>query len=698
MVDPTQSGKPRGSLFQELKRRNVVKVGVAYVVTAWLLLQLGSLLFPAFGAPDWAIRLLFGFLILGFPIALLLAWAFEMTPEGVRRTVPQDHDTARAPEAGRRVGRTLNTAIIAVLALAVALLAWRLLAVQHGAGGEAPAHSVAVLPFENLSTDSANAYFASGMQDLILTKLAGLGGLKVISRTSTEQYGSHPGNLRTIGRELGVGAILEGSVQRAGDQVLINVQLVNARTDGHLWANDYTRTVDNVFGVESEVAKKVADALKATLTPAERERVAATPTADPEAYDLYLRADAHARRAYDSNLLTGVELPRAIPLYEQALAHDSTFALAAADLAVAHMTMYWFGPDRTDARLAAAKAAADRSLALQPELGEGHLALAHYYYWGHRDYDRALEQLELARKALPNSAEVEENLAAITRRKGDLAAALAPFRRAAILDPRSPDTFVQLGLTYQDLGRFAEADSAFARAASLGEGVFGSYARAWNLVIWKGDLAPLGALLSKIEPGTDRYAAYVHGIYRLGWYSRDFAAAIRAARSDTASDWVDANNVSLPRQLYLAWAYQAAGKDALAREAYTAVRSRMESALASRPDDPDPQLGLAFADAGLGRKEEALREGRDAADRMPPSRDMITGPDYLFYLAQLYVRVGENQQAVALLQKLVTLSDADLVSPALLRLNPVWDPIRHDPGFQELVRSAPAAGHDSAGP
>jgi TolB-like protein/Flp pilus assembly protein TadD len=696
MADPAPPGKPSGSFFRELKRRHVVRVAVAYAVTAWLLLQLGSILFPALRAPQWCEPVLIGFLVLGFPVALLLAWAFEMTPEGMRRTEPAHSPAARPAEQGRRVRSTLTTTTIVMLAAAVAVLTWRQFGHPRSAEGpgsaETVVRSVAVLPFESLSTDSANAYFASGMQDLILTKLAGLGGLKVISRTSTEQYGSHPGNLRTIGRQLGVGAILEGSVQRAGKQVLINVQLVNARTDGHLWANDYTRTLDNVFGVESEVAQKVADALKAALTPAERKRMAAAPTRDPVAYDLYLQADAHARRARDNGSYAR-EAGRAIPLYEEALAHDSTFALASAALAQAHMYLYWFEPDRTNARLAAAKQAADRALALQPDLGEGHLAMAMYEYWGHRNYDRALEQAELARKALPNSSDVEEILGGIARRKGEWDTALASFRRATVLDPRRPERFVQLGLTYATLFRYAEADSILARAASLPGGEHGSYMRAWIAIVWKGDLAPLRTRLSTLKPGQD-----AEDVWFVDWFSRDFHGAIQAARSGTASDWADGDNVALPRQLWLAWAYQAAGEEARAREAYAAVRSRMVSVLERRPDDPDPRIALAFADAGLGRKEEAVREGRDAVDRMPPSRDMVTGPDYLDYLARIYVRVGENQRAIEVLRQVMKLPAGFSESPANLRLDPMWDPIRQDPGFQELARSAPSEGHDTAGP
>jgi TolB-like protein/Flp pilus assembly protein TadD len=695
------------SLLRELKRRHVVRVAVAYAAAGWVVLQLAGFILPTFGAPPWVLKVLVAIVALLFPIALVMAWAFEITPEGVRRTVPEGAAAARAPEAARRVGRSLNNAIIASLALAVLVLAWR----QFGpgrpaasAGGSSgpsagqspgvpavdsiPARSVAVLPFESLSGDSSNAYFASGMQDMILTKLAGVGDMKVISRTSTEQYGSRPGNLRQIAQELGVATMLEGSVQRAGNQVLINVQLIDARTDAHLWAQDYTRTLDNIFGVEGEVAQKVADALQARLTPAERQRVTAPPTTDAKAYDLYLQADAHAQRAKDDNSLVAPEMPRAIRLYEQALAVDSTFALAAAALAEAHMEMYFFAPDRTEARLAAAKAAADRSLALQPDLGEGHLALALYYYWGRRDYDGARRELELARRSLPGSAEVELNLAAIARRLGRWETAIAGFRKAVLLDPRQTGTLGQLALSYQMLRRYAETDSVYAMMARVARDSSEVHlVRLWNRIYWKGDnLEELRSAYAALTPGTDRYIVNASGEWYVDWYSRDFTAAVRRVRADTLADWVDPNNIALPRELYLAWALGASGDAAGARTSYMAVASRARSSLGAHPDEPELHLALGFAEAGLGRAEEAVSEGRRAAELMPVERDAVTGPGYLTYLAQLYARVGEKQQAIDLLNRLLAMATGGIFSPATLRLDPFWDGLRKEPAFQELLR------------
>jgi TolB-like protein len=315
-----------GGFLHELRRRHVVRVAIAYAIAGWALLQLASIVFPAFGAPDWVLKAVIALIAIGFPIALVLAWAFEMTPEGVRRTEPEHSPEASSPQQRRHVGRKLDYVIIGVLVLMVAGLLWRQSAPPTAAVSAAPgamgtaasSKSVAVLPFENLSADKENEYFASGMQDEILTRLAGIHDLKVISRTSTQKYASHPENLKVVASELGVATLLEGSVQRAGDAVHINLQLINAHDDNHLWAESYDRPIKDIFGVERDVATKVADALKATLLPEEAAHVASVPTQNAEAYDLYLRALAFSNRANDQYGLTKTVMPQAIDLLQQA--------------------------------------------------------------------------------------------------------------------------------------------------------------------------------------------------------------------------------------------------------------------------------------------------------------------------------------------------------------------------------------------
>jgi TolB-like protein len=335
--------------FEELKRRHVWRVAIAYAVAGWLLVQVATQVFPFFKIPDWTVRLVVLVIAIGFPIAVAFAWVFELTPEGIRRTAPADSPEARAPQAHRSVGQKLNAIIVAMLVLAVAFLGWRLYAVRQLPGAATtnaaaasaatlavsapgtpaqpvPAKSIAVLPFENLNVDQKDAYFVAGMQDLILTKLADIGDLKVISRTSTEKYKSHPDNLKTIGEQLGVATILEGSVQKAGNEVLVNVQLIDTRSDSHIWAQSYQRTLDNIFGVEGDVAEKIATALNTRLSGTEAASLAAVPTHNQAAMDLFLRAEFLANKGstnYDSS-----KFRPAIPLYRQAIERDPGFALA----------------------------------------------------------------------------------------------------------------------------------------------------------------------------------------------------------------------------------------------------------------------------------------------------------------------------------------------------------------------------------
>ena len=601
--------------------------------------------------------------------------------------------SAISPPAGetRRFGKRLVVAIAGLLVLAAALFGWHRFA-PHPVNTAAATDlkSIAVLPFENLSTDQGNAYFASGMQDMILTELVGIGGLKVISRTSTEKYPSHPEDVRTIARQLGVATLLEGTVQKVGDQVLINVQLIEAESGNHLWAKAYTRTLDNVFNVEGEVAQNVAQALKVQLTSAETARMDTAPTQNPAAYDLYLQAGAHANRAYDGPVLSSTELPAAISLYQEALAKDPHFALAAAALARAHMQMYFFGPDRTNERLVEAKAAADRALTLQPKLGQGHYALGLYYYWGHRDYAAANPQLELAREALPNSATVELLIAAVARRQGRWDEAVKLFHNATVLDPHSEFAFNQLGVTYQSLRRYAEADQAYAAAMALSRNPAGGRVTlAFNQLMWKGDPAPLRAALAALKPGSDGYAGNIMAMYFERSLARDYAGAIKVAEADKAENWDDPDNIVLPRRLYLAWAFQSAGDTAKATAAYTEVATHARAGLVERPDDADLHLALGFAYAGLGQKTEAVAEAERAVALMPVGKDVLTGAGMLACQAQLYVRVGQPDQAIALIDRVLSMPTGGILSSALLKLDPSWDPLRDDPRFKALLQKYP---------
>jgi tetratricopeptide (TPR) repeat protein len=350
--------------------------------------------------------------------------------------------------------------------------------------------------------------------------------------------------------------------------------------------------------------------------------------------------------------------------------------------------------------LALAKAAADQALALQPDLGEARVALAQYWYWGHRDYAQALQQLELARQSLPNDPTVELYVAYIERRQGRWDEALAGIRRAVVLDPRSSSALDELAQTYLDLGRYAEADQIFARAVAVTQDPTDELiTQAVNTVLWKGDVAPLRAALGSLTPGSDDYAGNANVFFILDWWSRDFAAAAEKAETGTAVNWDDSADIVLPRRLYLALAYAAAGDDAKAKPLYVELHTQMQAALQQRPDDADAHLALAFAAAGLGLTDEAVKEGRKVSSLMPVSRDAKSGPGYVAWLAKLYVRAGDNDQAIAALKQLQSLpARGYCFSPALLNLDPIWDPLRKDPGFQKLLADAQAGATETAQP
>ena len=679
--------------LQRLRERKLVQWALTYVAASFALLQGVDIVAQRFAWPEAVERALIVALAVGLFVALVLAWYH-----------------------GERGAQRVSGTELSILALLLAIggvVLWRLAPGVKGpdappaapisagtpAGAAADHKSIAVLPFENLSRDPDNAYFAEGIQDEILTRLAKIGALKVISRTSTQQYAAKPTNLREAAQQLGVANILEGSVQRAGNTVHINVQLIRAASDEHLWAESYNRALDDVFRVEGEVAQAVAEALNAKLQPEEGARATRMPTQDSEAHDMYLRGLGHFNRLNDQYNLAYQEAPLAIAAFEQALVKDPQFALAAADLARTHMYFYWFGPDRSEAHLAAAKTAAERALALQPDLGEAHYAMALLAYWGHRDYASALSELAMARKTWPNSVEIEQIDAAIVRRQGDFEHAIAGFKRASEFDPRNNGAWFDLGLTYGHMRRYAEADKALVRSAELSaEPGLTLIRRGENQAFWSGDLGPMRSAVAALAPGTPAYQAAAYTRYELATWQRDFAAAAAIADTDYEQAWFDSANVSLQPAVYAGWAHAALGDDAKAKAIFATARAKMEAAVRARPDDPDLHLALGFADAGLGLREAALAEGRKAMGLMPIPRDAVSGPAVESYAAQIFVRAGANDLAIEHIRHLLTIPCGRSMSIALLEINPAWDPLRNDVRFKALLKSEPAngkaAGHE----
>jgi serine/threonine protein kinase len=577
-----------------------------------------------------------------------------------------------------------NPAIAALIASLAAVICWNIW--ESELLSRPTTKSVAVLPFENLSPDPDNAYFANGIQDEILTRLAKIADLKVISRTSTQHYESKARNLREIAKQLGVANILEGSVQKADDQVRVNVQLVNAQTDSHLWADTFDRKLTDIFAVETEVAKAVADQLQAKLTGQEKQAIAAKPTDNPEAYDAYLRGRAFAGGSpFDKS-----NVERTIQSYQEAVRLDPNFALAWACLSYAQSGSYWLGQDASPAQLAAAKDAADRALALDPNLPETHLALGYYRYYGQRDYTGALAEFQQAERGLPNSVDVIEAIALVQRRLGRWEEAIGGFRRIVELDPRSKNAYNMLAVTYWCLRRFPEALATADRALAwepanrdaLGVKVF---------VFWAmGDLQAVEPLLA--NPGTEPLipggsTMPVRGGQAL--FQRRYAAAIEIFSTAVAAAKPDDPNIDA--KLFLGLSQQRAGDVAAAHATYQSAVQDIQPELEKVAPDSyqaagkHADLGLAYA--GLGKAASAIAEGQKAMAIHPTSKDPLGGPEEEDRMARIYALLGDADHAIPILKRLLQIPYGSAITPALLRLDPMFDPLRNDPRFQKLVAS-----------
>jgi TolB-like protein/predicted Zn-dependent protease len=686
------------NFFSELKRRNVYKVAVAYAVVAWLLIQAASIVLPTFEAPAWTMKVLIAALAIGFPIAILFAWAFEITPEGIKLEKDVDPGQSITHQTGRKLAAmTVVLAVIAAGLLLFQFIRARSTPMPRPAASAARTEvatvsqkSIAVLPFENLSRDPDNAYFVDGTQDEILTRLAKISALKVISRTSTTRYASHPDNLRQIARELGVANILEGSVQRAEGAVRVNVQLIEAETDSHLWAETYDRDIKNIFSVESEIAQNVADALRARLLPEETARVANVPTKNPEAYDLFLKAEYFANQFYSSSTKNTLDtVQRATGLYENAVAADADFALAYARLSYLKARVYWYNIDPSPQVIDAAQKAADRALALQPALAEAHLAMGYVHYWGHRDYEPALAEFEKARASLPNNATVLGGIAYVHRRQARMEEALHELEKNPALDPRDNQWPREIGSTFVYMGRYAEAEAAYNKALALVPEDFESQVDRAIAYQMSGDLDGAGRTLAAIPPGLDPDGTVSVARAQLALVRREPDAALAAL--ERAPTWVVDSFPSsrLPANFLRAQALLQKGDSERTREAFLLAQRELESLLSNSRVKADAQSYLARVYAALGQKEAALEAGRRATDSLPVSRDDIVGSFYLTQLAMAEAQVDEKKSALDHIEQLLAIPSGHAISRASLRLDPVWDPIRNDSRFQKLSQGQP---------
>src|SRR5216117_3883769 len=458
------------NFFEELQRRKVYRVAAAYIIAAGFIIQIGSAVFPAWELPNWTLRLVVVLLLMGFPIALILAWAYDVTPQGIRIT-PGSH-------------RRRN--LLMLIASGIIISAGAGFFLLPRASARKIDKSIAVLPFQSLSDEKENAYFADGMQDDILTNLSKIGDLKVISRMSVMSYrGEGMRNAREIGRALGVATLLEGSVRRIGNRVRVNVQLINANNDEHIWAEDYDRDLTDVFAIQTDLSQKIASALQAKLSPNEKARLDNRPTQNPDAYLLFVQAHDYANRTdmfHDTSL-------KAEPLFEQAIKLDPNFSLAYAGLSMVESWVY-HSFDPLPSRRDKARLNADEALRLQPALPEGHLALGFSYYYGDRDYERALAEFEIAKRGLPNEAQAYMAIGAIQRRQDKWAESTANLEKAAELDPKNGSVLLNLAYSYMATRNFEAADKTFDRGIEASPESFGSRALKGEVAIrWKGDVS-----------------------------------------------------------------------------------------------------------------------------------------------------------------------------------------------------------------
>jgi TolB-like protein/Flp pilus assembly protein TadD len=674
-VNPTK-------FLTELKRRNVYRAAVAYGVVAWFLTQLTTQVFPFFEIPNSAVRFVVIALAVGFPIAMLLSWLYEFTPEGIVRT--EDLDPVQARSVQRASGRILDFIIIGVLLLVIAMMIVGRRPFYSQTGESISQKSIAVLPFQNLSADPENAFFTDGVQDEILNNLAKIADLKVISRTSAMQYKTGvKRNLREIANELGVAHVVEGSVQRAANRVRVSAQLIDARNDTHVWVEKYDRDLADVFAIQSEVAQKIADQLQAKLSPTEKSAINERPTSDLAAYDLYLQAKQLL-------VLDPVRLRensfKAVQLLDQAIARDPAFLLAHCQLAYAHDLIYFFSVDRTETRLALAETSIKAAVRLQPDSGEAHLAQAIHFYWGYFDYDRAREELAKAQHALPNNVQIFKFLGLIDRRQGHWDEAVRNLEHAVSLDPRHVELIMHLDATYFWLRRYEEALAMRNRGLALEpRSIYFRIQRSEIAVEAEADTGPLRAVLNTIETeGPSSAAEVAEDSFHLALRERDPAAAARALPNIPSEGSLN-GSWQFPHGWYEGLLAKLRQDAPGAHSAFMNARAEAEKLVAAQPRN-EGQLGvLSLIDAELGDKEKAIHEARTACDMVPPANDAMVGVGLITNLAAIYALTGEKDLALQQLETVSKLPNGP--SYGGLRLDPEWDSLRGDPRFEKIVAS-----------
>jgi serine/threonine-protein kinase len=683
-------------LVREIHRRSVWQVMSVYAFGGWFAFEIVQSLTEGLGLPEWFPGLAFVLLIIGFPMVLATA----IVQEGVPSPEPPARPEV-APGEGRLEGdggaldrlfswrNAIGGGVLAFALWGVIAAGW----LVFGSGGVLPSGSsdarpdddrttIAVLPFTGVRSDEDSESFRVGIHDELLTQLVKVGKLRVTSRTSVQEYAGTVKNITQIGAELGVEAIVEGGVQRAGNTVSVNVQLTDAASDEHLWAETYTRQLStaNLIGLQGEIVREIARTLRAVLSPTEEQRIAEVPTESLEAYDYYLRGRANEASRSNADLL------EAEIMYERATELDPEFALAHVRLGIVHNALFWFAVDRSEERLRRSQASIERAFELKPGLPEGHLALARYYYQGRRDYTRALTELRLAEEGQVSESELFTVRGAIERRLGRFQEAVRSFQRAFEIDPRSAGLAWDIANTLTALREYAEADLYYDRAADISPTHWTPYRRkAWNLLLWTGDVTAARRVL---EDGDRNVSQGPVSEQSWNWAEFEFIAgepeaALRHAEA-VGDNWVPTQHYSIHGHALIGEALLRMGQEQQARAYFESARSALEARLREFPDDAFVHQALSQVHARLGESEAAIELAQRAVSLLPLNVDALLAPALLHNLAVVYALTGRTGDAIEVLEQLLEIPARSLSRP-LLELDPLWDPLREDPEFIALV-------------
>ncbi len=674
--------------FAELKRRNVYKVAVAYELVSWLLIQIATQVFPFFEVPNWAVRLIVLAIVVGFPIALMIAWAFELTPKGLKRTADVDPaiDSRAKPHAWIYVA-----IVAALLSFSLFFLGRFTASTKQNSANEVLAKSIAVLPFENLSEEKSNTYFAEGIQDEILMRLSKIADLKVISRTSTQRYKSAPENLPEIARQLGVAHILEGSVQKQGDAVHVTVQLIKAADDSHLWADSFDRKLTDIFSVESEVAKAIADQLQVHLTGREKQVIAAKSTDNPEAYDAYLRGLAYTLKTQN----TPDNYLGAQKYFREAVRLDPKFALAWALLSYVDARGYHTtNLQPTVALREEARQAFETALAIDLNLGEAWVAKGYYHYGCVNDFETAVRCYEQARKFLPNSSRIPQSLAFVARDQGQWERSESYFHEAERLDPRNVSLLTRHAQFYIALRRFPEALRKLDQILEILPNDIDALVEKAAIAQAEGDLPRAATLLTQVHPTAGDPTAWETLVYQ-AILERRPDQIISRLKEILARPDPDVGYLNGELRFWLGWAQDVAGDHIAAQETWREASAELEAFLKEQPENWSLLDDLALIATGLGNKAAALTLVERAIALHPIETDAANSPQSIDILARIAARLEEPDRAIAALKKILSipcnggLATGMPLTPALLQLDPMFDSLRNDPRFQKLIEGKP---------